>query len=138
MKPSLAFLKRFDFFGILMLRIGAGTAIAFRGFPLLLAGPEEWSNIGRAVGLIGIEGFYLLFGLLAVILESFGGVAVVLGLLTRSMALSLAIIMAFVVATMINHSEELFHILLAAQLGLTFLAIVFIGPGRVSLDRKGV
>ena len=137
MKLSLSFLNKFDFIGILLIRVGAGAAISFRGFPLLIAGPEEWSNTGRVAGMIGLEGFYVIWGLVAIILESFGGVAVMLGLLTRSMSFALTIIMGFVVASMVSRGDHIFHVILALQLAFTFFALVFIGPGRLSLDQKG-
>tara|TARA_B110000037_G_C16982989_1_gene449807 strand:+ start:298 stop:723 length:426 start_codon:yes stop_codon:yes gene_type:complete len=141
MKASLAILSRFDFIGILLLRIGAGAAIAYQGFTFLPEGPEKWEAIGHAAGLIGIIDVYhshMILGLVSIILASCGGLAIVLGLLTRGLSLTLGIISGFAVATLIQQGNDILEIILALQLALSLLAIAFIGPGRLSLDRKGI
>ncbi len=139
MKLSLAGLSKFDFLGVLFLRLGTGALIAFHGFPLLVGGTDSYERIGGPVGLIGITGFHLFFGLASAVIQTIGGVFLVLGILTRGNALLLTIITGFAIANLMQHTNGfdislLFHF----QISLALLSLVFIGPGRISLDRKGI
>lgn len=139
MKPGLSSLSKFDFFGVLLLRVGLGALIAYKGFPLLVGGTETYERIGSAVTLIGIPSFHILFGIASAVIQTVGGVFLILGILTRGMALLLSIIVGFALANLIIHSSEVDSVMLVyAQINLALLALVFIGPGRLSLDRRGV
>jgi len=139
MKSGLSSLSKFDFFGVLLLRVGLGALVAYKGFPLLVSGTETYERIGSAVSLIGIPSFHILFGIASAVIQTVGGVFLILGVLTRGMALLLSIIVGFALANLITHSSEIDSVMLVyAQVNLALLALVFIGPGRLSLDRRGV
>ncbi len=139
MKVALTGLSRFDFFGVLLLRIGIGVLVAYHGFPLWSEGPDSWERIGSAVSLIGITHFYLIFGILSVVIQSVGGLFLILGIFTRGIALLLSVIVGFALANLIIHSPEIDNVMMVyAQINLALLSLVFIGPGRLSLDRRGV
>ena len=139
MKPSLASLSRFDFLGVFLLRTGVGALIAYNGFPLLIGGAETYEEIGSTVGLVGIHSLHLVFGLASAVIQSVGGAFLVLGILTRGIALLLSIIVGFAVANIIQKTSGVdLTLLIYIQLNLALLALVFIGPGRFSLDRKGI
>tara|TARA_B100001093_G_scaffold339978_1_gene324758 strand:+ start:153 stop:572 length:420 start_codon:yes stop_codon:yes gene_type:complete len=139
MKVALTGLSRFDFFGVLILRIGVGGLIAYHGFPLWAEGPDSWERIGSAVSLIGITYFHLIFGIASVVIQSVGGLFLILGIFTRGIGLLLSAIVGFALANLIIHSPEIDNVMVVyAQVNLTLLSIVFIGPGRLSLDRRGV
>lgn len=139
MKLSLASLSKFDFLGVLFLRIGTGALIAYHGFPLLISGTDSYERIGSPVALIGISSFYLVFGLASAVIQAVGGLFLVLGILTRGIALLLTIITGFAIANLIQHGNGLDTALLVhSQVCLALLSLVFIGPGRISLDRKGI
>lgn len=110
-----------------VLRIGAGLLFMQHGVQKLfgLLG-------GDAVELISMMG-------LAGFLEFFGGLAIVLGLLTRPVALILAIEM--VVAYFMAHAPQGgFPIQnggeLSAFYAITFLFLAAAGPGTASLDER--
>lgn len=139
MKVALTGLSRFDFFGVLLLRIGVGVLIAYHGFPLWAAGTDTWVRIGSAVSLIGISSLHLLFGIASVVIQSIGGIFLILGIFTRGIALLLSIIVGFALANLIIRSSEIDNVMVVyTQINLALLSLVFIGPGRLSLDRKGV
>ncbi|MAM91704.1 MAG: hypothetical protein CMI15_09525, partial [Opitutaceae bacterium] len=86
-----------------------------------------------------IHSLHLLFGLASAVIQSVGGVFLVLGILTRGIALLLSIIVGFALARMILNADSVDAMMLAyAQINLAALSLVFIGPGRFSLDRRGV
>lgn len=139
MKLSLAGLSKFDFLGVLFLRLGTGSLIAYHGFPLLVGGADGYERIGAPVALIGISSFHLVFGLAAAVIQAVGGLFLILGILTRSIALLLTVIAGFAIANLIHHSSEIDTALLVhIQVCLALLSLAFIGPGRFSLDRKGI
>ena len=139
MKPSLASLSKFDFLGVLFLRLGTGALICYHGFPLLVGGTDGYERIGSPVALIGISSFHLIFGLASAVIQAVGGLFLVLGILTRGIALLLTIITGFAIANIFRHGGEFdLSLFVHLQIGLALLSLVFIGPGRISLDRKGI
>lgn len=139
MKPGLSSLSKFDFFGVLLLRLGLGSLIAYNGFPLLVSGMETYLRIGSTVSLVGISSFHILFGIASAVIQSVGGLFLILGILTRGIALLLSIIVGFALANLLINSNGIDSMVFAyAQINLALLSLVFIGPGRLSLDRRGV
>ncbi|MDQ8203124.1 DoxX family membrane protein [Pelagicoccus sp. SDUM812003] len=139
MKLSLASLSKFDFFGVLVLRLGAGALVAFHGFPMLLGGADAWTEVGSGAAIARLpESLFLVAGLAACIIQVFGGLLLALGLFTRGAALFLTIVSAFALANVIQSGD--FHLTFFAHLQVTllFFGLLFIGPGRFSLDRKGI
>ncbi len=139
MKVSLSSLSKFDFLGVFFLRLGIGSLIAYNGFPLLVGGVESYERIGSAVSLAGINSFHIIFGLASAVIQAVGGLFLVLGILTRGIAALLTIIVGFALAGLIVNSDGIDTMMLVyAQVNLATLSLVFIGPGRFSLDRRGV
>ncbi len=139
MKVSLSSLSKFDFFGVFLLRLGVGSLIAYNGFPLLVGGVEAYERVGSAVALVGIGSFHLLFGLASAVIQTVGGAFLVLGILTRGIAALLAIIVGLALAGLVMNSGSVDTVMLVhAQITLALLSLVFIGPGRFSLDRRGI
>ena len=138
MKLSLAGLSKFDFLGVFILRVSLGILLSVHGFPLFISGPNAWKRIGEAVSLVQIDSFHLFFGLASVMIQAFGGLALVAGLFTRGIAILQTIILGFAMAMAFQRGESILHQLVYAQITLACLSLVFIGPGRLSLDRKGI
>jgi len=121
--------------GLLVLRLGIGAAFIAHGLPKITGGPEMWAGLGGAMKNIGIGGGYQFFGLMAALAEFGGGIAILLGLLTRPAALALAFTMF--VATMMHYGKGdgfkgASH---AAEAMFVFIGIFVMGPGRLSLDQ---
>ncbi|OUW16339.1 MAG: hypothetical protein CBD18_06935 [Opitutales bacterium TMED158] len=139
MTLSLSKLSKFDFIGVFFLRLGVGALIAFHGFPLLIGGTNGYERLGSAMSLLGIDALYLIFGLASAVLQSVGGLFLILGILTRGMAILLSFIVGLAVANLIRSGTEIDTVFLVyCQTLLSLIALVFIGPGRFSLDRRGV
>jgi len=138
MKFSLAGLSKFDFFGVFILRSGLGALVAIHGFPLFISGPNAWKRVGDPVSLAGIDSFHLFFGLASVMIQAFGGLALIAGLFTRGAALLQTIILGFAMASAYQRGESLLDQMVYAQITLACFALILIGPGRFSLDRRGI
>ena len=136
---SLSKLSKFDFLGVFLLRLGVGTLIAFHGFPLLVGGTDGYERIGSAASLVGISSFHLIFGLASAVIQSVGGLFLILGILTRGIAILLSVILGLAIANLIKGGGPIdTAFLVYSQVFLALVALVFIGPGRFSLDRRGV
>ena len=125
MKNSLA-----STIGLALLRIGASLLMLTHGFPKfqrLMSGNFEFSNP------IGIGETPSLF--LTVIGEFIAPILVIIGYKTRYAAIPTVITM--LVAFFIVHSEDILRKKeLALLYALVFIAIIFLGPGKFSLDKK--
>lgn len=131
----LTFLDRFRDLGLLILRFGIGFMfIIVHGGPKIIAGPERWERVGSAMSSIGIDFLPTFWGFIASFTEFFGGIFLMLGLFFRPSLFFLTFTMF--IATMLNFER---HGTLAGaahplEVGLVFLALIFIGPGKYSLD----
>lgn len=139
MKSPLAGLGKFDYFGILLLRIGVGALLAFHGFPILTGGKDAWADVGQGAAIVQLPpSLFEATGLISGITQFLGGILLVVGLFTRSAALCLAIVVGFALANLIQDGSYQLSFLAHLQMTLSLLALVFIGPGRLSLDRRGI
>lgn len=116
--------------GLAFLRIGASALILTHGFPKfqkLLSGNFEF---GDPLGLGSSPSLFL-----AIIGEFICPILVIIGFKTRWAAVPTAITMA--VAAFIVHASDPFNVKEKALLFLTlFIAIILLGPGKFSVDKK--
>ena len=124
-------------FAPLILRVMAGIIMAVHGWQKLQGGPANFGS--QALANLGVP-LPVFMGYVVTFAELIGGILLIVGLLSRLAALILAIEMVFTTLLVkINvgfigspgsgAGAELDLILLAA-----FLAILLVGPGRLSLD----
>ena len=115
-------------FGLLVLRIAICAMMLTHGMHKLM----NFSAMSQNFNPIGIGGPLSLS--LVVFAEVFCSIALLLGLLTRLATIPL--IVAMCVAVFVGHAGQAFAAKELALLYLTFyIAILFIGPGRYSIDR---
>lgn len=139
MKSPLAGLSKFDFFGVLLLRIGVGALLAFHGYPILTGGSSVWADVGQGAAIISLPAaLFESAGLASGIIQVAGGLLIVFGLFTRGSALLLTLIVALALANHIDAGSFQLSFLAHLQMTLALCGLVFIGPGRLSLDRKGI
>jgi putative oxidoreductase len=125
--------------GLLVLRIGAGLFLLatfgwrkFVGYASLVHSGPAMSSVGLAP-LIRAMGFPMpvFLGFYATFNESIGALLVACGLLTRYTAFLAALSMAGAFYVSLRLHEEPLRALLYLAM---FTALVFTGPGRLSLD----
>jgi len=126
-------LSRYHDHGLLVLRLGfGGSFIWYHGWGKLVGGPERWTEVGSAMGSLGLDFAPMFWGLLGSLAESVGALCIVLGLFFRPVALALGFMMF--VATINHwvtgqgtpaHSFKNFWV---------FVGLMAIGPGRFSVD----
>ncbi|MGZ4001669.1 MAG: DoxX family protein [Mucilaginibacter sp.] len=123
-------------FGLLIIRVGLGIMFIYHGLPKLLGGPSKWEHFGAATNYVGIHFFPMLWGLLAAVTETFGGFLLILGLAFRPVCLLLMINMIIAALSQFGHGGNLGDASQAIEDAVTFAGLLFIGPGRHSMDKK--
>lgn len=127
-------------YGPLAIRIGIGVVYFVHGIGKLAAVGPAAAGIGGTTGFFASLGIPApgLFAWVVALVETFGGLAILLGVLTRYAAALVAI--DALVATVIYHAPNGFVV---TGNGLEFtlvnffaaLALVFLGAGAFSLER---
>jgi len=127
--------------GLLILRVGIGGMFVLHGLPKLLAGPELWQKLGGAVGLYGIHFAPTFWGFMAGLAECGGGVLLMLGLAFRPALLFMLFVMVTAATGHITRDvnswkDFAYRAGHAVEMGLLFLSLLLIGPGKYSIDRE--
>jgi putative oxidoreductase len=122
-------------FGLLVIRVGIGALfLIVHGFPKLAGGAAQWASVGRAVSYLGIKFGYAGWGFAATLAETLGGLLLILGFAHRPAALALFVTMT--VAAIWEYYpfggwDAAAH---PAALAVVCLGLLFMGPGKYSLD----
>lgn len=132
----LASLGKHKDFGLLILRVGLGTFYILHGYPKMLGGPETWRDVGGAMQAVGIDAFPVFFGFMAAFAELVGGFLLVVGLFFRPACLLLLATMAVAAAMHLGRGDAFVTYSRPMEMAVVFLGLLFIGPGRHSVDGK--
>ena len=120
--------------GLLILRVGFGLAFVwYHGYPKLVGGPQVWTAIGDAVSNVGITSGYPVWGLLAALAETVGGLLFAAGILFRPACLALLTVM--VMATIEQFSRAMPMPEHALKNAFVVAGMFLVGPGGYSLER---
>ncbi len=120
--------------GLLLLRVFSGYLILVNhGYGKITADPGRWEKLGGAMESFGIDFFPTFWGFMASFAESFCGLFLVLGIFTIPASFLLSVTM-FVAAY--GHVIDGENAEKAFVFGAIFLAVMIMGPGKYSLDRK--
>jgi len=127
-------LDKYRDIGLLILRLGIGGMMIFHGAPKMFGGPERWTGIGNSMALIGIKFLPVLWGFLAAFAEFAGGIFIILGLFFRPMSFMLFFTMFIAALSGLSRGNGLRGAAHAIEMGFVFLSLIFIGPGKYSID----
>jgi putative oxidoreductase len=124
--------------GLLIIRIGLGIAFMVHGWPKIKAGPHGpygWESIGHAMPIPPA----VFWGFMAALAEFGGGLLLIVGFAVRPVAAVMCFNMAVALCFHLRSPEPMnsfsaySHALEAA---VVFLGLVFLGPGKYSVDRE--
>ena len=119
--------------GLLLLRIGIGIAFIAHGYPKLFMGGA--AGLAKGLAAAGIPGG-VFAAYLAGIVEFIGGIALVLGIFFRPLTVFLALTMMVALTFHLNLGDPFVKYSHALESGILFIALIFIGPGKFSIDEK--
>ncbi|WP_199120948.1 DoxX family protein [Pedobacter sp. ASV28] len=122
--------------GLLILRIGIGIMMMVHGLPKIMGGPEKWAGLGGSMKVININFLPMFWGFMAAISEGLGGFLLILGLFFRPVNILLVFTMIIAALVHFGKGDGLSGASHAIELGIVFFGLIFIGPGKYSVDRK--
>jgi putative oxidoreductase len=122
--------------GLLLIRIGLGVMFIIHGFPKLAGGPNGWTALGGSMKVIGIDFLPIFWGFMAAVTETFGGFLLIVGLFFRPALILLTFTMIIAALVMLGKGDGLKGASQAIELGVVFFGLIFIGPGKYSVDKK--
>jgi putative oxidoreductase len=120
---------------LLFLRITLGTLFFYvHGWRNLAGGLARWKVVGGAMRHVGINFWPAFWGFMAAFSETIGVALLIAGLAFRPSCLLLVITLA-VASVSDYHAHGLGEASHALELTLVFAALIFIGPGKYSVDQ---
>ena len=120
---------------LLFLRVTLGIEYIYvHGWPKLAGGLAKWKAVGGAMRHVGITFWPAFWGFMAAFSESIGMGLLIIGLAFRPSCLLLVITMT-VAALSDYHAHGLGQASHALELALVFGSLIFIGPGKYSVDQ---
>ena len=121
--------------GLLFLRVALGLLfIRCYGWPHLSHGAAKWREMGHAMQALHISFAPVVWGFAAAFSESIGAALFVLGFLFRPACMLLAFTMFVAGLTQMKGGiAEASH---PFELCILFLSLIFIGPGKYSVDKS--
>jgi putative oxidoreductase len=120
--------------GLLILRIGTGIMYVYHGYPKMFGGHETWTHVGAAMSTWGISFAPAFWGFMASFSEFFGGIFILLGLAFRPYCSLLTVTMLVATSMLLAKGDGLTAAAYPLTMAVVFLSLIFIGPGRLSLD----
>ena len=132
---SLPIYKNKDL-GLLILRVGIGASfVIFHGADKMFGGPAKWEAIGGAMGVFDIHFFPAFWGFMCALAEFGGGILLIVGYQTRIAAILMAFNM-FVASSVLLTKGGTASPSYPIEIGIVFVALIFLGAGRYSLDKE--
>jgi len=131
----MAFLAKYRETGLLVLRVSLGLIFIYLIAPVLLAGVVRWTRFGAAMRHLGLHSHLQFWGFLGALAGSLGGVLIIFGLFFR-IGLLLTLTITCIDAIVVARGNGGFHAALPAiEMSIVLLSLLFIGPGKFSVDK---
>jgi len=130
---GLQFLSKYREAGLLLLRVSLGLLFLYVNAPVLLGGPANWAHLGASHH--GLHSHLELWGFLEAFLASLGGLLMIFGLFFRiGVLMTLALSLIYAIAGL-KGGAGLGAALPALEPCVLLISLLFIGPGKFSVDK---
>ena len=128
----MQFLAKYSDFGLLLLRVSLGVLFIIICAPVLMSGSAAWSRFGSGIHVIGLSTHYGAWGFVGSLLACAGAVLMIFGLFFR-----LGVLVCFVIALLhaFAAGRGVHALLIPIELVVILLSVLFIGPGKYSVDK---
>ena len=129
-------LSNYKNLGLLIIRIGLGFTFIYYGYPMLMGGVHSWKGVGESTKYVGIHFWPAVWGFLAAAIETFGGFLLIIGLAFRPACILLLLTLIVAAFSHFGEGEHLSGALHAIEDAFIFAGLLFVGPGKYSVDKK--
>ena len=133
---ALQFLSKYRETGLLLFRASIGLVFIILLAPVLWSGHESWEHLGSAMRNLGFHSHYEFWGFVAAILGCAGGILMILGFFFRVGVLFALAVTAVHLLSVIHSRGDFFVRLPAFEMSILLLSLLFIGPGKYSIDKN--
>ncbi len=113
-----------------------GIMFIYHGLPKLTGGVQVWQSLGNSAKYVGIRFLPVIWGLLSAVVETLGGVLLIVGLAFRPVCLLMFINLVVAAAFHFGKGDGLEGAAHAIEDAVTFAGLFFLGAGRYSVDKK--
>jgi putative oxidoreductase len=133
---GLQFLGKYRETGLLLFRVSIGLIMIILIAPVLWSGQGSWERFGSAMRELDFHSHFTFWGFVGAVLGCVGGVLMVLGLFFRiGVLFTLAVTLVHLVGVWNSHGD--FHSRLPAlEMAILLLCLLFVGPGKYSVDKN--
>ncbi|MDN5284334.1 MAG: DoxX family protein [Mucilaginibacter sp.] len=132
----LSNLNNYKNLGLLIIRLGLGFTFIYYGYPMLMGGIHSWKDVGESTKYVGIHFWPVVWGFLATATETIGGFLLVIGLAFRPACILLLLTLIVAAFSHFGQGEHLGGALHAIEDAFIFAGLLFVGPGKYSVDKK--
>ena len=122
--------------GLFILRLGLGIMLMVHGFPKISGGVESWRALGGSMKNLGIDFFPVFWGFMAAATETFWGFLLILGVFFRPVCLLILFTLLIAALSHFSKGDGIMGASHAVELAIVFFSLLFIGPGKYSVDKK--
>ena len=130
----MQFLGKYREAGLLLLRVSIGALFLILVAPVLTSGHAQWARFGSGMHYLGIHSHLQVWGFLGALLVCIAAVLIVFGLFFR-LGILVCLVVAMVRAISIVKGTGLAVALPSIELCIVLASLLFIGPGKFSVDK---
>jgi putative oxidoreductase len=133
---AFQFLSKYRETGLFLIRASLGLIFIILLAPILWSGEGSWEHFGSAMRHLDFHAHYKFWGFVGAVLGCAGGVLMILGLFFRiGVLFALAVTLVHLVAVWDSHGD-LHARMPAIEMSILLLSVLFIGPGKYSVDKS--
>jgi putative oxidoreductase len=133
---ALQFLSKYRETGLLLIRASIGLIFIILIAPVLWNGQGSWEYFGSAMRHLDFHSHFKFWGFVGAVLGCAGGVLMILGLFFRvGVLFDLVITLIHLVGLWDSHVDFGAR-LPALEMAIVLLSLLFIGPGKYSVDKN--
>src|SRR3954467_8404699 len=133
---ALQFLGKYRETGLLLFRASIGLIVIMLVAPVLWNGQGGWEGFGSAMEHLDMHGHYKFWGFLGAVLGCTGAILMILGLFFRVGTLFVLIVTLIHLVGVWNGHHDFHSRLPALEMSILLLSLLFVGPGRYSVDKN--
>jgi putative oxidoreductase len=121
-------------FALLIIRVSFGVFYMIHGWPKISGGVDTWTWLGGNMSIIGLGFAPAFWGFLAAVAEFFGGLLLIIGVLTRPVAAMMLFTMLIATLMHLQVGDPVNTVMNPLKGLVVFAAFLFSGAGKYSVD----